>query len=93
MFNILPFIPLFFSPYSNYSKYFLQATKVRRLICDDFKSVFDSGIDMLLTPVTLTEPIPYSKWIKIDNREHNAVDDFCTQPVNMAGKLIVIFIS
>ena len=71
---------------SNYSKYFLQATKVRQLICNDFKSVYESGIDLLLTPVTLTEPIPYSKWILIDNREHNAVDDFCTQPINMAGK-------
>ncbi|KFM56518.1 Glutamyl-tRNA(Gln) amidotransferase subunit A, mitochondrial, partial [Stegodyphus mimosarum] len=69
----------------NYEKYFLQAAKVRRLICNDFKLVFDSGVDLLLTPVTLTEPIPYSQWILVDNREHNAVDDFCTQPINMAG--------
>lgn len=70
---------------NNYPKYFLKAAKVRRLICNDFKSVYESGIDLLLTPVTLTEPVPYSKWILMDNREHNAVDDFCTQPVNMAG--------
>ncbi|CAL1284258.1 unnamed protein product [Larinioides sclopetarius] len=69
----------------NYEKYFLQAAKVRRLICDDFQSVFNSNVDLLLTPVTLNEPIPYSQWILTDHREHNAVDDFCTQPVNMAG--------
>lgn len=74
--------------FSNYAKYFLQAAKVRRLICNDFKSAYESGIDLLLTPVTLTEPVPYSKWILTDNREHNAVDDFCTQPVNMAGKFM-----
>lgn len=79
-------ILIVFSFISNYSKYYLQAAKVRRLLCNDFKSVFESGIDLLLTPVTLTGPIPYSKYILVDNREHNAVDDFCTQPVNMAGK-------
>ncbi|GFT02022.1 glutamyl-tRNA(Gln) amidotransferase subunit A, mitochondrial [Nephila pilipes] len=69
----------------NYEKYFLQAAKVRRLISNDFESVFNNGIDLLLTPVTLSEPVPYSKWILTDNREHNAIDDFCTQPVNLAG--------
>ncbi|GFQ80311.1 glutamyl-tRNA(Gln) amidotransferase subunit A, mitochondrial [Trichonephila clavata] len=69
----------------NYEKYFLQAAKVRRLIYNDFEAVFKDGIDLLLTPVTLSEPVPYSKWILTDNREHNAVEDFCTQPVNMAG--------
>lgn len=69
----------------NYDKYFIQATKVRRLIYEDFKKVYESGVDLLLTPVTLTDAVPYSVWLQKDNREHNATDDYCTQPVNMAG--------
>ena len=32
----------------------VQALKVRRLVSEDFKRAFDSGIDVLLTPVTLS---------------------------------------
>ncbi|XP_023240488.1 LOW QUALITY PROTEIN: glutamyl-tRNA(Gln) amidotransferase subunit A, mitochondrial-like [Centruroides sculpturatus] len=69
----------------NYEKYFVQAMKVRRLILNDFQNIFKKGIDFLLTPVTLTDAPLYSNWITKDNREQVSVEDFCTQPVNMAG--------
>ncbi|XP_077515635.1 glutamyl-tRNA(Gln) amidotransferase subunit A, mitochondrial [Amblyomma americanum] len=75
----------FFLLRRNYDKYFTKALQVRRLICDDFKKVFESGIQLLLTPVTLTEAPKYSDWVLKDNRERVSVEDFCTQPVNMAG--------
>lgn len=58
---------------------------MRRLICEDFKSVFESGVQLILTPVTLTEAPKFSDWALKDNRERVSVEDFCTQPVNMAG--------
>ncbi|XP_068211995.1 glutamyl-tRNA(Gln) amidotransferase subunit A, mitochondrial-like [Palaemon carinicauda] len=41
----------------NKKKYFHQALKVRRLICQDFTNVWSRGVDLLLTPVTLSPPI------------------------------------
>lgn len=69
----------------NQEKYFRKALQVRRLISDDFKKVFESGVQLLLTPVTLTEAPSHSLWTQKDNRERVSVEDFCTQPVNMAG--------
>lgn len=63
---------------------------MRRLIHNDFKSVFEAGVDFLLTPVTLTEAIPYSKWLQLDKRLQRSVEDFCTQPVNLAGMFIIV---
>lgn len=75
----------------NYNKYFNKAMMVRRLISEDFKKVFDSGIDLLLTPVTLTEALRHSEWSEKDNRERASTEDYCTQPVNMAGLPAVSF--
>ncbi|XP_021936916.1 glutamyl-tRNA(Gln) amidotransferase subunit A, mitochondrial isoform X2 [Zootermopsis nevadensis] len=69
----------------NYSQYFVQALKVRRLIAQDFARVWSSGIDVLLTPTTLTDAPRYSQFISRDNREQCASQDYCTQPANMAG--------
>ena len=70
----------------NYEKYLNKALKVRQIITNDFINVFDKqNIDLLLTPVTLTEAPLYSDWIKKDNRQQVSTEDFCTQPVNMAG--------
>ena len=70
----------------NYEKYFNKALKVRQLIANDFTQVFDKqNIDLLLTPVTLTEAPLYSQWIQKDNRQQVSTEDYCTQPVNMAG--------
>lgn len=73
----------------NYDKYFEKALRVRRLISDDFRNVFDDDerekVDVLLTPTTLTDAPIYQDFVKSTNRDQCAVQDFCTQPANMAG--------
>lgn len=73
----------------NYEKYFLKALKVRRRIANDFEQVFDvnaeDAVDLILTPTTLTDAPLYDDFIKSTNRDQCAVQDFCTQPANMAG--------
>ena len=68
----------------NYEKYFLKALKVRRLISQDFDKVF-SKVDILLTPTTLSDAPLLEDFVKNNNRDQCAIQDFCTQPANMAG--------
>ncbi|XP_036270806.1 glutamyl-tRNA(Gln) amidotransferase subunit A, mitochondrial isoform X1 [Pipistrellus kuhlii] len=75
----------FFLLKENYENYFIKAQKVRRLIANDFVNVFNSGVDVLLTPTTLSEAVPYVEFIKEDNRTRSAQGDIFTQAVNMAG--------
>lgn len=79
----------------NYEKYFEKALKVRRLISQDFKNVFSSNdaVDVLLTPTTLTDAPKYEEFVKNNNRDQCALQDFCTQPANMAGALILHLIN
>lgn len=69
----------------NYQKYFEKALKVRRLIKNDFDKVFSEKVDILLTPTTLSDAPLYSDFVSQSNRDQCAVQDFCTQPANMAG--------
>ncbi|XP_049673658.1 glutamyl-tRNA(Gln) amidotransferase subunit A, mitochondrial isoform X2 [Accipiter gentilis] len=69
----------------NYENYFIKAQKVRRLIANDFVKVFRSGVDILLTPTTLSDAVPYMEFIKEDNRTRSTQDDILTQAANMAG--------
>lgn len=72
----------------NYDKYFQKALQVRRLIFDDFQNVFNGAnrVDVLLTPTTLSDAPLYSEFCLNSNRDQCALQDFCTQPANMAGK-------
>ncbi|XP_033231675.1 glutamyl-tRNA(Gln) amidotransferase subunit A, mitochondrial isoform X2 [Belonocnema kinseyi] len=69
----------------NYENYFVKAMKVRRLIAQDFEAVWDAGIDILLTPTTLSDAQLYRDFIKADNQTQCSVQDYFTQPANMAG--------
>lgn len=73
--------------FRNYEKYFTQALKVRRLIATDFDNVWNE-VQILLTPTTLTEAPQYSDFIQKTNRDQCALQDYCTQPCNMAGNFI-----
>lgn len=71
----------------NYVKYFIKTLKLRRLILDDFRQVFnkDTGVDLLLTPTTLSDAPLYKDFVAKHNRDQCAQQDYCTQPANMAG--------
>lgn len=63
----------------------MQALKVRRLILQDYEKVWKNGMDILLTPCTLSTAPKYADFVKWDNRKQSSVQDYCTQPANMAG--------
>ncbi|CAG9769004.1 unnamed protein product [Ceutorhynchus assimilis] len=68
----------------NYEKYFNKALKIRRLIADDFHKVWED-VQVLLTPTTLTTAPVYKDFVQKTNRDQCALQDYCTQPANMAG--------
>lgn len=75
----------------NYEKYYMKALKVRRMISNDFQNIFTNkdktkNIDAILTPTTLTDAPLYEEFVKNSNRDQCAVQDYCTQAANMAGK-------
>ncbi|GAB5376630.1 MAG: Asp-tRNA(Asn)/Glu-tRNA(Gln) amidotransferase subunit GatA [Acuticoccus sp.] len=65
-----------------YDAYYLRAQKVRTLIKRDFETVFDEGVDAILTPTT---PGPaFALGAKPDPVEMY-LNDIFTVPANMAG--------
>jgi len=64
----------------------MQSLKVRRLISDDFKNLWKSNYDFLVTPTTLTTAPLLSEFKSLDNRTQCATQDYCTQPANMTGE-------
>ncbi|KAF7274505.1 hypothetical protein GWI33_012849 [Rhynchophorus ferrugineus] len=74
----------FFLLTRNYEKYFNKALKVRRMIADDFHKVWEE-VQLLLTPTTLTTAPLYKDFVQKTNRDQCALQDYCTQPANMAG--------
>jgi len=68
----------------HYNEFYMQALKVRRMVTQDYLSCW-SKVDLLLTPVTLTSAPTFSSFTQRDNRSQTATQDFCTQPINLAG--------
>uniref|UniRef100_A0A1I7YDR6 Glutamyl-tRNA(Gln) amidotransferase subunit A, mitochondrial n=1 Tax=Steinernema glaseri TaxID=37863 RepID=A0A1I7YDR6_9BILA len=71
----------------NRKKYYDAAVRLRRLIAGDFKRAFSpdgEGVHALLTPVTSDSAESYKHWKK-ERFQRDWVDDFYTQPANMAG--------
>ncbi|KAF7390142.1 hypothetical protein HZH68_011999 [Vespula germanica] len=75
----------FFLLQENYEQYYVKAMKLRRLISQDFDKVWDSNIDLLLTPTTLSDAPIYDEFVLLDNQRQCIIQDYCTQPANMAG--------
>lgn len=70
---------------NNFDDYFIRAMKIRRLITDDFNHIWNSSYDILLTPTTLSDAPLVSDYVANDNQTQCSIQDFCTQPANMAG--------
>ncbi|MEM7417114.1 MAG: Asp-tRNA(Asn)/Glu-tRNA(Gln) amidotransferase subunit GatA [Gemmatimonadota bacterium] len=66
-----------------YDAYYGAAQRVRREISDDFRAVFDAGVDVLLTPTT---PGPaFRLGEKLDDPLAMYLQDVFTVPPNLAG--------
>jgi aspartyl-tRNA(Asn)/glutamyl-tRNA(Gln) amidotransferase subunit A len=65
-----------------YDAYYLKAQKVRRLIKQDFDTVFTT-VDALLTPATPSAAFAVGR--KIDDPVVNFLNDVFTVPANLAG--------
>jgi aspartyl-tRNA(Asn)/glutamyl-tRNA(Gln) amidotransferase subunit A len=66
----------------NYETYYLQAQKVRRLICDDFRAAFEK-VDLILTPVTPSTASLLGE--KEDDPLNACRKDIFTIPASLAG--------
>ncbi len=65
-----------------YDAYYAHAMKVRQLIRDEFLELFNSGIDLILTPTTPTTPF---KLGEITNPLKMYLNDIYTAGANLAG--------
>ncbi|XP_071509179.1 glutamyl-tRNA(Gln) amidotransferase subunit A, mitochondrial-like [Diadema antillarum] len=75
----------------NYERYFLHAQRVRRLIANDFQEAFsDKGVDVILTPTTISDSPTFAEFSSVDSRAQTEKQDVFTTPVNLAGLPAVI---
>ncbi len=65
-----------------YDAYYLQAQKLRRLIADDFRRVFDS-VDVIAGPVAPT--VAWDIGSRVDDPVRNYLADVYTLPASLAG--------
>jgi len=68
-----------------YDAYYLQAQKVRTLIKRDFETVFDAGIDVILTPATPSAAFGIADQEMAADPVKMYLNDIFTVTVNMAG--------
>ena len=66
-----------------YDAYYAKAQKVRRLITRDFEKVFESGVDMLFTPVSPTPAWKIGE--KTEDPLQMYLEDVYTIPTSLAG--------
>ncbi len=64
---------------------FFKLCILGRLIYEDYLKMWSTGVDVLLTPVTLSDAPLFSDFSQKDSRAQSAEQDYCTQPANMAG--------
>ncbi|GAB1606997.1 hypothetical protein Ahia01_000982400 [Argonauta hians] len=75
----------FFLLKGNYQKYVSQAMKVRRLISNDYRAVFASGVDVLLTPTTVSDAPLYSEFRQGGAATQIRHQDAYTVTANLTG--------
>lgn len=68
-----------------YDAYYLRAQKVRTLIKRDFETVFDAGVDAVLTPATPSAAFPIGDETMTADPVKMYLNDIFTVTVNMAG--------
>ena len=68
-----------------YDAYYLRAQKVRTLIARDFETVFNDGIDTILTPATPSAAFPIGDAAMASDPVAMYLNDVFTVTVNMAG--------
>ena len=68
-----------------YDAYYLQAQKVRTLIKRDFETVFDAGVDAILTPATPSAAFGIADEDMAADPVKMYLNDIFTVTVNMAG--------
>jgi aspartyl-tRNA(Asn)/glutamyl-tRNA(Gln) amidotransferase subunit A len=66
-----------------YDAYYRKAQRVRALIAEDFRRIFASGVDLLLTPTTPTPAFKAGE--KIEDPVAMYLADIFVCPINLAG--------
>jgi len=66
-----------------YDAYYLKAQKVRALIAKDFKTAFDSGVDVILTPTTPSAAFALDE--EVTDPVTMYLNDVFTVPTSLAG--------